>query len=164
MYAVCSALNACVAACVAPNQQPPYFLQDSTDIYIYPWGNVGKHWAYGLHILPLDPVTGTWPSFLPPHIHDDCEFGARARLPTPDAEALVDGLEHAQVLIDAVTVPCADLEHVEGGVEQEGKLAVRALGGTMGWEKGDVERVVLGVCEVRGCVQKMARRTSHACL
>ena len=88
--------------------------------------------------------------FSPPHIQHDGEARAGACFPTPDAQSLVDGVEQAEILIEAVAVAGAQVEDVEGGIEQEGEFEMGGgLGGVWG-EEGDVEGVVLGGGEVSG--------------
>lgn len=52
-------------------------------------------------------------------------------------------MQQAKVLVDAVLVARTQVEDVERGVEQEGKLEVGARLVGVRREEGDVERVVL---------------------
>ena len=80
----------------------------------------------------------------PPHVEHDGDAGAGARLPAPHAQAFVDGVQQAQVLVDAVAVAPAQVEDVERGVQQEGELEVGARLLRVRGEEGDVQWVVLG--------------------
>lgn len=52
-------------------------------------------------------------------------------------------MQQAEVLIDAVFIAGAEVEDVEGGVEEEGEFEVGAGGVGVRGEEGDVEGVVL---------------------
>ena len=82
------------------------------------------------------------PTF-PPRINHDRKSRPRPRFPAPDTQPLVNGLQNAQVLIDAVPVSSTGVENVEGGVEEEGEFEVRGGRAGVRGEEGDVERVVL---------------------
>lgn len=59
-----------------------------------------------------------WPAS---HIHHNDKFDARICEPSIGCEALVDGLQETKVLINGLIV-LPDLEDVEAGIEEEGKL------------------------------------------
>ena len=92
----------------------------------------------------FDAQAGALDAGAAPHVEHDGEAGARARLPAPHAQALVDGVQQAEVLVDAAAVAPAQREYVERGVQQEGELEVGAGLGRVRREEGDVEGVVLG--------------------
>lgn len=98
--------------------------------------------------IPIhQPSRPSIPTF-PPRINHDRESRPRPRFPAPDTQALINGLQHAQVLVDAVPVPSTGVEDVEGGVEEEGEFEVRGRRAGVRGEEGDVERVVLRLVSV----------------
>lgn len=85
------------------------------------------------------------PTFAP-RINNDGKSRPRSRFPAPYTQSLINRLQHAQVLVDAIPVSSTGIEYVEGGVEEEGEFEVcRGRAGVRG-EEGDVERIVLWRC------------------
>ena len=89
----------------------------------------------------------------PAHVHHADEAHTRVRLEAVGSEAVVDGLEQAKVAGQADArngvALGAQVEDVDGGGEQERELEGGADGReavsrrVVGWEDGDVERIVL---------------------
>lgn len=91
------------------------------------------------------------------HVDDADEADARVGLEAVGGEAVIDGLEEAELAREAHArggvCAGAQVEDVDGGGEQEGELEGAADGGegvcgrVVGWEDGDVEGAVLLACQ-----------------